>query len=119
MARGRRVKAGPGTPASRQKPANPARKPITLTDLLAEIGNDRLELQMLGESLHGDQKLVNKGRDLQVSFLTDPKNMDLADLVFGRKPRRNAFVVWADSADIEAAWTRLGVAASRERLRAE
>lgn len=74
---------------------------ISLTQLLAEIGDDKVMVQMLSSALDGQQQVGRDGRP-RYRFVSDEPLAGVA-----LTGERNAFIVWADQADIAAAYKRL------------
>lgn len=92
---------------------------ISIIDLLAEIGIDNVRVQYLTGCLYGNQRLVDKGKAVQVSFLTEVGNLNLADLARDRPTQREGIVCWVDRAAMEVALARLraGVLAPGEETK--
>lgn len=74
--------------------------PISLTDLLVEIGNENLTFQMLNKCLDGNQNVTKGGTRL--SFVTAET---LSDVVMTGK--RQGLVLWIDKDRIDAAMAAL------------
>lgn len=80
---------------------------ISVVELLAEIGADNIGIQFLSQVLDGTQRLVDKGRGVRISFVTEVANFNLADLAQDRLPKREAILCWVDRVEMERAVDRL------------
>lgn len=73
---------------------------ITIVDLLAEVGADKLRYQPLGASLDGEQRTRKDG----TTALKFRSEENLSDIM---RNRREAIVIWTDGGEFEAARQRL------------
>lgn len=71
---------------------------ITLSVLLAEIGDDNLSFQILAETLTGARS--KRGGLTEVSFVTDA--ITPGDVAVGKLPRVG-FIVWVEPSRVQAA----------------
>jgi hypothetical protein len=74
---------------------------MTISELLAEIGDDNLIFQNLTQDLAGVQ---NGKKDSRITFFTDTgKGNDLASAVAsGRHPKTTAYIVWMPTDKLQA-----------------
>lgn len=73
---------------------------VTLSELLAEYGDEKLRFQILSDVLDGPQRTRAKDGTTRLSFRTE---VPLGDVI---NYRTEAFIVWMDKADMKAAMER-------------
>lgn len=77
-------------------------KPLGIVELLTRIGDSRIEFQNLFHAFTGAR--TRKGGGVEVSFVTDPDNVDLVAMaVSDTAPKKTALVLWLPPEEVAKA----------------